>query len=185
MTQRIIICRSEADIAVARANRFDDALLMYQPYTFYTGIPNVTPRNMLAWALGVTVPLPIYNRQQGNIAKAGAIAAQARTQLAALEKAVEADVRRAIRQHENTLRAVERVKPETLSDEAMAIKPLIKRFEAGGTEQDEQIALLLQRLQRLISDDDDNQLAKLDDLKIQHRRSMLKLNTAVGQRLLP
>ena len=67
----------------------------------------------------------------------------------------------------------------------MAIKPLIKRFEAGETEQDEQIALLLQRLQRLISDDDDNQLAKLDDLKIQHRRSMLKLNTAVGQRLLP
>ena len=185
MTQRIIVSRSDADIAVARANRFDDALLMYQPYTFYTGIPNDTPRNMLAWALGVTVPLPIYNRQQGNIAKAATIASQARTQLALLEKTVEADVRRAARQHESTLRAVERVKAETLSDEAMAIKPLMKRFEKGGPSPDLQMLMLLERLQRLISDDDDNQLAKLDELKIQHRRSMLKLNTAVGQRVLP
>jgi cobalt-zinc-cadmium efflux system outer membrane protein len=185
MTQRIIVSRSDADIAVARANRFDDALLMYQPYTFYTGIPNVTPRNMLAWAVGVTVPLPIYNRQQGNIAKAATIASQARTQLALLEKTVEADVRRAVRQHESTLRAVERVKAETLSDEAMAIKPLMKRFEKGGPSPDLQMLMLLERLQRLISDDDDNQLAKLDELKIQHRRSMLKLNTAVGQRVLP
>jgi len=61
----------------------------------------------------------------------------------------------------------------------------MKRFEKGGSSPDLQMLMLLERLQRLISDDDDNQLAKLDELKIQHRRSMLKLNTAVGQRLLP
>jgi hypothetical protein len=122
---------------------------------------------------------------QGNIAKAVTIASQARTQLALLEKTVEADVRRAVRQHESTLRAVERVKAETLSDEAMAIKPLMKRFEKGGPSPDLQMLMLLERLQRLISDDDDTQLAKLDELKIQHRRSMLKLNTTVGQRVLP
>jgi len=185
VTQRIIVSRSEADIVVARANRFDDVLLMYQPYTFYTGIPNVAPQNIVAWSVGVTVPLPIYNRQQGNIEKTRIIASQAQTQLAFLEKVVESDVRRAVRQHESTLNAVEKVKLETLSDEAMAIKPLMKRFEAGGPSPDEQVHLLLERLQRLISDDDDNQLAKLDELKLQHRRSMLKLNTAVGKRVLP
>lgn len=133
----------------------------------------------------MTVPLPIYNRQQGNIAKAGAMAAQARTQLLWLENVVESEVRRAYRQHEFTLRAVERVRPETLSDEGLVIKPLMKRFEKGGRTPDLQMLMLLERLQRLIADDDDNQLAKLDELKIQHRRSMLKLNTAVGQRILP
>ncbi len=185
VTLRLNVARAQADIAAARANRFDDALLMYQPYTFYTGIPNVAPQNTLAWALGVTVPLPIYNRQQGNIAKAGAMAAQARTQLLWLENVVESEVRRAYRQHEFTLRAVERVRPETLSDEGLVIKPLMKRFEKGGRTPDLQMLMLLERLQRLIADDDDNQLAKLDELKIQHRRSMLKLNTAVGQRILP
>jgi len=185
MTQRIIVSRSEADIAVARANRFDDALLMYQPYTFYTGIPNDTPRNMLAWALGVTVPLPIYNRQQGNIAKAATMASQARTQLASLEKTVEADVRRAVRQHESTLKAVEKVDAKTIADEALVIDRIMKRYEGKGPSPDMEIIMLLERLQRLIADDDDNQLAKLDELKIQHRRSMLKLNTAVGQRVLP
>ena len=181
MTQRIIVSRSDADIAVARANRFDDVLLMYQPYTFYTGIPNVTPRNMLAWAVGVTVPLPIYNRQQGNIAKAGTIAAQARTQLASLEKVVEADVRRAVRQHESTLTAVEKFPVANLGSEARVIPRLKRRYAKS----DVDLYRLMQRLERLINDDDDNQRIKLDELKNQHRRSMLKLNTAVGQRLLP
>ena len=181
LTQRIIVSRSDADIAVARANRFDDALLMYQPYTFYTGIPNDTPRNMLAWALGVTVPLPIYNRQQGNIAKAGTIAAQARTQLASLEKVVEADVRRAVRQHESTLTAVEKFPVANLGSEARVIPRLKRRFAKSDVE----LYRLMQRVERLINDDDDNQRIKLDELKNQHRRSMLKLNTAVGQRLLP
>jgi outer membrane protein, heavy metal efflux system len=182
VTQRVIVFRSDADIVVARANRFDDVLLMYQPYTFYTGIPNVTPQNIVAWAVGVTVPLPIYNRQQGNIEKARTIASQAQTQLAYLEKVVEADVRRAVRQHESTLKAIEKFKPKNLADEASVIPKLMKRYADS---KDRESYRLMQRLQRLISDDDDNQLAKLDELKIQHRRSMLKVNTAVGQRVLP
>lgn len=154
---------------------------MYQPYTFYTGIPDVAPRNMLAWAVGVTVPLPIYNRQQGNIEKAGTIASQARTQLALLEKVVEADVRRAVRQHESTLKAIEKFPAENLASEARVIPRLKRRFAKSDVE----LYRLMQRLERLIKDDDDNQRIKLDELKNQHRRSMLKLNTAVGQRVLP
>jgi cobalt-zinc-cadmium efflux system outer membrane protein len=185
-TQRLIVSRSDADIGVARASRYDDLLLLYQPYTFYKGIANVVPKNSYGWGLGVTVPLPIYNRQQGNIEKARIIASQARTQLTSMEKTVEADVRRAAREHAFLVTAVtkatSREEMRKLADVSPVIDDLMARY---GEQDDEENYRLMQRLKRLISDDLENQLSKLDDLKIQHRRSMLKLNTAVGARLLP
>jgi cobalt-zinc-cadmium efflux system outer membrane protein len=186
VSQRMIVARSDADIAAAQAGRFDDVLLMYQPYTFYRGIPNVAPQNTVAWALGVTVPLPIYNRQQGNIAKARTIAAQSRTQLILLEKAVDTEVRTAFRQHQFTLKATEKLTSKDelkkLTDVTPAIDDLIDRYKGN---EEEELYLLMVRLKRLVSDDDDNQLTKLDEMKLQHRRSMLKLDTAVGVRILP
>ena len=94
---------------------------------------------------------------------------------------VEADVRRAVRQHESTLTAVEKFPVANLGSEARVIPRLKRRYAKS----DVDLYRLMQRLERLINDDDDNQRIKLDELKNQHRRSMLKLNTAVGQRLLP
>ncbi len=186
-TQRVIVARSDADIALARASRIDDVLLFYQPYTFYRGIANVTPQNSLGWAVGLTVPLPIYNRQQGNIEKARVIASQARTQLASLQKVVEADVRQALRQHEFTLKAVEKITSskeelKKLTGITSTMNALIKRYDENN---DPQNYRLMQRLKQLLRDDFENQLNKLDELYIKHRRSMLKLNTAVGVRVLP
>jgi hypothetical protein len=95
-------------------------------------------------------------------------------------------VRRAVRQHEYTLKAVEKLTSKEelkkLSDISPVMDDLIERYKQN---QDEELYRLIQRLQRLISDDDENQLTKLDELKIKHRRSMLRLNTAVGLRVLP
>jgi cobalt-zinc-cadmium efflux system outer membrane protein len=183
IAQRIIVARSDADIAVARACRFDDVLLLYQPYTFYRGLAaQGTPQNSLAWSLGVTVPLPLYNRQQGNIEKAHVIATQARTQLAILEKQVEADVRRAFRQHQVTENAVARAEQDQIdSPPYTAIERLKARYQG----KDEDLSDLLVSLEKIIRDHDDDQLKVFDEKDIQHRRSMLKLNTAVGQRILP
>jgi cobalt-zinc-cadmium efflux system outer membrane protein len=160
--------------------------LLYQPYTFYEGIANVVPKNSYGWGLGVTVPLPIYNRQQGNIEKARIIASQARTQLASMEKTVEAEVRRAAREHDFLVKAVTKATSREELKKLVDVSPVIEDLMAKYGEQgDEENYRLMQRLKRLISDDDENQLSKLDDLKIQHRRSMLTLNTAVGVRLLP
>ena len=91
LAQQIVVPRSDADIVVARRSCLDDVLLLYQPYTFYTGIAGVAPTSSIGWSIGLTVPLPLYNRQQGNIMKAHVIASQARTRTELLEKVVDAD----------------------------------------------------------------------------------------------
>jgi cobalt-zinc-cadmium efflux system outer membrane protein len=183
IAQRIIVARSDADIALARASRFDDVQLLYQPYTFYRGqASSGTPQNSLAWSLGVTVPLPIYNRQQGNIEKAHVIASQARTQLAILEKLVEADVRRAYRQHQVAENAVSRAEEATIGNPPLTA---IERLKARYKGKDEDLSDLLIGLETIIKDRDDDKLKEFDAKDIQHRRSMLKLNTAIGRRIFP
>ena len=138
--------------------------------------------NSLAWSLGVTVPLPIYNRQQGNIEKAHVIASQARTQLEILEKLVEADVRRAYRQHQVSENAVVKAEDEMLDNPPLtAIKHLKDRYYG----KDEDLSDLLSGLEKMMKDRDDDKLKEFDAKDIQHRRSMLKLNTAVGCRIFP
>jgi cobalt-zinc-cadmium efflux system outer membrane protein len=183
IAQRLIVARSDADIALARASRFDDVQLLYQPYTFYRGqASSGTPQNSLAWSVGVTVPLPVYNRQQGNIEKAHVIASQARTQLAILDKLVVADVRRAYRQHQVAENAVARAQDETIENPPLtAIEHLKARYKG----KDEDISDLLFGLEKIIKDRDEDKLKEFDAKDIQHRRSMLKMNTAVGQRIFP
>jgi outer membrane protein, heavy metal efflux system len=186
LAQQLVVARSDADIVVARRSRLDDLQLLYQPYTFYTGIAGVAPQNSVGWSIGLTVPLPVYNRQQGNILKAHAIASQARIQLELLEKVVEADVRRAVRQHRQTRRAIDDEKPEAPQSDFIK-KTLQGQINQGNQTEDQKTAslLLLRRFDKLLKDDEENRLTKFDEKVIQHRRSMLKLNTAVGRRVLP
>ena len=186
IAQRIVVARSDADIVVARRSRLDDVFLLYQPYTFFSGKAGDAPQNTIGWSIGVTVPLPLYNRQQGNLVKANSIAYQARLQLEFQEKVVEADVRRAFRQHSQARRAVEDEKLQAPQSDFIK-KNLQKQInESDQTrEQKDTLLLLLRSVDKLIKDDEESRLTKFDEKVIQHRRSMLKLNTAVGARILP
>ena len=66
---RLGIHTAEANVRLQRANRFSDVYVLYQPYTFQDNTP-VGLKSATSWALGVTVPLPLYNRNQGNIERA-------------------------------------------------------------------------------------------------------------------
>ena len=66
---RLGVGRAEADVRLALANRFSDVYVLYQPYTFQDNAP-LGLKSAHSWALGVTVPLPIYNRNQGGIQRA-------------------------------------------------------------------------------------------------------------------
>ena len=70
--------RPMANVRLQRANRFSDAYLLYQPYTFQNNAP-FGKQSGTSWALGITVPLPLYNRNQGNIERARINVAQSQT----------------------------------------------------------------------------------------------------------
>ena len=61
---RLGVHRAEADFRLAKANAYSDIYVLWQPYTFQDNTPYGL-KSQYSWAVGVTVPMPIYNRNQG------------------------------------------------------------------------------------------------------------------------
>src|SRR5262249_61732096 len=67
-----------------------------------------------SWAIGLTVPLPVYNRNQGNIARAAQTVVQTEVQLANLERQVILEIQRAEAAYDVTLATIKRLEAEIL-----------------------------------------------------------------------
>jgi outer membrane protein, heavy metal efflux system len=172
---RLGVSAAEAAYELARANRFADAYLLYQPFTFQNNAPYGT-QSATSWALGITVPLPVYNRNQGNIERARINITQSHVQLQDRERIAINEVQQALAEYRTTLRIV--------TDIRNRILPPLKRANASR-----------ERLHRegeadvfgyLNQKRNYNEKAKAYlDGTVRHRKAMLQLNTAVGQRILP
>jgi cobalt-zinc-cadmium efflux system outer membrane protein len=172
---RLGIRRAEADVKLARANRFSDVYVLYQPYT----LQNNTPfglKSATSWALGVTVPLPIYNRNQGGIMRAQLNVTQTQVELARVERQALTEVQIAEREYEISRGAIERIEKELLPS-AVQVRDDTKRLYLGG----EVNVVVFLNAQKAFNDTVKQYL----DTMVRHRRSMLLLNTALGQRILP
>ena len=176
---RFNVARADADVALAKANRFEDVLVLYQPYTFHDGRTGDF-KNSVAWAAGLTVPLPLYNRQQGNIQKARHITVQARTQLASYEKTVVVEVQDAIEEHEAAHAAMAHT-----ADDVSELKAMGKIDLKGRYKDDETVQRMLAVLEKLKDESYVDKLRRHGDAIVRHRRSMLHLNTVVGTRVMP
>ncbi len=172
---RLGVERAQADVRLARANRLSDVYLLFQPYTFQNNAP-FGVQSSTSWALGVTVPMPIFNRNQGNIQRAVINVDQTRIDLAALERQVITDVELALAEYEVTKKAVHHLETE-LVPTAQAVKDDTYRLFQGGE---------VSNINYLNAQRDYNEVIKqYRDYLARHRRSMLSLNTAIGVRLLP
>jgi cobalt-zinc-cadmium efflux system outer membrane protein len=172
---RLGVSRAEADVKLAKANVLQDIYVLYQPYTLqdntWQGLKSPT-----SWALGVTVPIPVYNRNQGAIMRAKLNVTQTEIQLQALERTAMNDVRQAEQAYYTSLENLRRMESEILPDADRVLADSKRLFESG------EITVI----EYLNARRDYNDTARqyLDAL-VSHRRSMLDLNTALGQRMLP
>jgi cobalt-zinc-cadmium efflux system outer membrane protein len=175
MAYRLGIARAEADVKLARAQRFSDVYLLYQPYTAYNPAPSNRP-TINSWAIGATVPLPVYNRNQGNILRAQINVDQVKTELASREAGAAREVARAAHEYTLTRAAVARVERDLLPAARRVRDTTIRQFELGE----------IDAIAYLAAERDYNDVVRqYRETVIRHRRSMLRLNTAVGQRILP
>ncbi|WP_158633571.1 TolC family protein [Tautonia sociabilis] len=171
---RIGIRRADANVRLQRANRFEDVFLFYQPYTHQAG--RADSGTNTSWAIGATIPLPIYNRNQGNIERARHTAVQTKIQLADLERRVITEVQRAERAYAVSLASVRRLEEDILPKARENLETGLELYKAG---EESQITYL--EAQRNF-----NEVSRqYRDTLVRHRRVMLQLNTAVGRRLLP
>lgn len=172
---RLGVQAAEAGVGLAMANRYQDAYILYQPYTFQDNAP-FGRKSATSWALGLTVPMPLYNRNQGNIERARINVKQSQIELAAIERAVQNEVVQAAKEYEVTARIVKRIRNEIVATSEKVKDDRFILFQSGE-------ANVVSYLEAQRSHND-NVKAYLDTA-VRHRRAMLNLNTAVGQRLLP
>ena len=172
---RLGVRRAQADVRLATANRLADVYVLYQPYTFQDNRPEGL-QSPHSWALGVNVPLPLYNRNQGNIQRARVNAKQTAVELVALERQVVYDVHEAVEEFELTRLAVLELERQVLPASRRARDDAYRGFQKDQKEVNEYIDK-----QR---DHVDN-VREYRDALVEHRRSMLRLNTTVAARLLP
>jgi len=175
ISYRLGVQAAESGVRLARANRYQDAYILYQPYTFQDNSP-FGSKSATSWALGLTVPMPVYNRNQGNIERARINIQQSRIELAAIERKVQNEVVRAAKEYEVTAQIVRRIRTDIITTSEKVKDDRFTLFQSG-----EANVVSYLEAQRAHND---NVKAYLDTA-VRHRRSMLNLNTAVGQRLLP
>jgi cobalt-zinc-cadmium efflux system outer membrane protein len=171
--QRWSVYRALADLDAVRASRLDDVTFLVQPYTYSPLLPN-----RVGWALGITVPMPIYNRQQGNLAKAQQVVAQTQAVLTSLENAVAAEVEAAYNAIGDTWSDIQRF------GKKMAIPvPLPPReFREDERPKDAVVEQSLKSLNGYVRElknrdiewDEKNFYTAV----IQHRKSLMRMNTA-------
>jgi cobalt-zinc-cadmium efflux system outer membrane protein len=172
---RLGLGTAESGVRLARANRYQDAYLLYQPFTFQNNAP-FQRESATSWAVGMTFPLPAYNRNQGNIERARQNVIQSQIELAAIQRRVVMEVQQAAREYEVSAQIVERIRTQVLSTSKSSVDDRFTLFQGGETN----VVSFLQAQRNY----NDNIKAYLDSAA-RHRRSMLALNTALGQRVLP
>jgi cobalt-zinc-cadmium efflux system outer membrane protein len=167
--------RAKADVRLAQANRFSDLYLLAQPYTFQDNRP-FGLKSPTSWALGVTVPIPVYNRNQGNIERAKVNVSQTRVELATLEREVADQVDEAVREFDVSRKAMMELEDQILPASRRVRDSAFRRLQGGETS-----AIEYLEAQRSYNE----VVRQYRDVLVRHRRSMLDLNTAVGARVLP
>lgn len=175
VSYRLGVRRAQADVALQRAERFPDVFVLFTPYGFRNNAP-VNEKSATSWGIGAMVSIPLLNRNQGNIQRAEHTISQTRIELTGLEKQVLAEVERASLDYASTRSAAERLE--------RSILPRARRLR------DQKYALYSQGQENIVTylnaqRDYNDVVRQYRDALIRHRRGMLRLNTAVGRRVLP
>ena len=175
VSYRLGIRRAQADVTLQRAERFPDVFVLYTPYGFRNNAP-VDEKSATSWSVGALVSIPLFNRNQGNIRRAEHTVMQTQIELTGLERQALSEVERASLDCASTRAAAERLE--------RGILPRARRLR------DQKYTLYTQGQENIVTylnaQRDYNEVVRqYRDALIRHRRSMLRLNTAVGQRVLP
>ncbi len=175
ISYRLGVQRAEADVRLARASRYSNPYLLFQPYTYQDNTPYGL-KSAVSYALGVTVPLPVFNRNQGGIQRAVLNVTQSQIELSETERQALVDVEKAVQEYDVSRREVNELANDVIPAAKQVRDEAFRLLTAGEKSLLEYIAAQLEF----------NQVAKQYlDTAIRHRRSMVNLNTVTGKRILP
>jgi cobalt-zinc-cadmium efflux system outer membrane protein len=172
---RLGVRRAQAEVQMARADRWADVFVLYTPWMLQDNGPIGMP-NANAWSLGALVTLPVFNRNQGNLSRAQSTVTQTLIELQGRERQIAAEVQRAYLDFQTTGDAVRRYQNDILPRARRIRDDSLRSYKAGTGS-----VLDFQAAQR----DYNDVVRTYLETAVRHRRSMLRLNTVLGQRLTP
>lgn len=172
---RLGIQRAEAEVKLARADRFNDVFLLYTPWSLQDNSALHEP-NATSWSFGALVTLPLFNRNQGNISRAQITVSQTLIELEGREKQVIADVKRAYQEYLTNRNAVRYYQENILPRARSVHESKLRRYKVG----DEDILAYFEAQKEY-----NDVVRRYLEATVRLRRSSLRLNTAIGQRLVP
>jgi cobalt-zinc-cadmium efflux system outer membrane protein len=167
--------RAVADLERQRAEALDNVFLFYTPFTATDFAPQ-DKQSASGWGLGVLLPVPLFDRNQGDIARARLNVNQTQLERQGVERRVVNEVQFAAAEYAASRRALEEYEHEILAAARNLRDEMRGRYVRG--EED------FSAFQEVQNEYHDILRAYLEG-RLRHRRDMLRLNTAVGQRLLP
>jgi len=175
ISYRLGVLRAEADVQLARAQRYSNPYLLFQPYTYQDNSPYGL-KSATSYALGVTVPLPVFNRNQGGVRRAVLNVDQTRIELSEVERQALVDVEKAAQEYEVTRREVNELRNE-VNPAAIQVRDEVYRLLQAGEKS---------LIDFITAQQNFNQIVKQYlDTAIRHRRSMVNLNTVTGRKIMP
>ncbi|MDG3006820.1 TolC family protein [Paludisphaera mucosa] len=172
---RLGVQRAHADVRLAQRERLSDFYLLCQPYTLQDNRPSGV-KSPTSWAFGLTAPMPLYNRNQGNIARAHLNVDQTHLELARMERQVQDEVVDAANEFELSRLAMIEAETRILPASRRVRDAAFRRWQGG-----ESNILEFLAAQR----DFNERVRDYRDVIVRHRRASLDLDSAVAMRVLP
>lgn len=172
---RLGVERARADVQLARARSFGNVYLFATPYTATDFSPQ-GKQSANGFGLGLLLSAPVFNRNQGNIARAGINVTQTQIDLDGLTRQAVSEVRDAAAEYASSHAIVERYDRQLLADARRLLDEKSRLYAKG------QISLGAFLEARK---DYNDVIREYLDALVRQRRDAFALNTAVGQRILP
>jgi cobalt-zinc-cadmium efflux system outer membrane protein len=167
--------RAQADVQLAVAEKTSDVFVLYTPWELTNNTPLGT-QNSNSWSLAVFGSWALFNRNQGNIRRAELNVAQTRTEQVGLEQQIAEEVHSAFAEYEASRNVANRLESSVLP-RSRRIRDASLRMLGQGQ---------ITAIDFLGAQREHNEIVRqYRDALIRHRRSMLRLNTAVGERIMP
>jgi cobalt-zinc-cadmium efflux system outer membrane protein len=175
VSYRLSVERGQAQVRQARAEGIEDVFLFFSPYQA-SDFAAEGKQTAAGWEAGILLPFPVLNRNQGNVARAQANVTQMGIEVESVEQQVVSEVRRAAMEYEVSRNEVARFERELLPGVRSFRDDQHRLYTSGNAAID--AFLIAQR-------DYNDMIRQYREALARHRRAMLELNTAVGQRILP
>jgi outer membrane protein, heavy metal efflux system len=172
---RLGVKRAQTEVLMAKKDRVPDVFILYTPWQLVDNTPEHL-QSWNSWGLSALVTLPVFNRNQGNIARAEITVSQVLIETQGREQQVIGEVRRAYQEYSTNHNSVTFYEKNILP-RARHIHEEKLRRRLAGTEN----VLAYFEAQKEYNDVVRQYLAA----SVRLRRSALRLNTAVGQRIVP